>query len=363
MNLRRALSLFAVAVPLVAQAPTPAQQGEPKRDDTRVEQRAAQMREGLDSGRSVQSHVRVAVRLKNGNKLIGVVKDGRLVERVDGLRFVDAQAKDRGAGIRLWYTSGARNYVFVPFADFVEYEVLQKLSAKQIDELEREMQMNERRSAERAADRANAPKANTEAPAGATEAPAGAIDAPPAPSTETAPVDGAQQPPTAPAGQDAGATTAAPGTVGKVTGKDGGKDAGKAPVATKEQEQQRQWFALLQAYPPASGWNKKKRDEIAQRFVVIGVKPSESELKFVDQFADWEKACAHFGIDPAKVGEGDKDGKGKGKTTKGKTSKDKDAAEEDAESKKAEGATGEGEGGEGAESAEPTSGKKSRKKK
>lgn len=342
MNLRRALSLFAVAVPLVAQTPAPAPQGEQKR----VEQRAAQMREGLDAGRSVQSHVRVSVRFKNGNKLIGVVKDGRLVERVDGLRFVDAQAKDRGAGIRLWYTSGARNYVFVPFSDFAEYEVLQKLSAKQIDEIEREMQMDERRSAERAAEKADAAK-------GAAEAPQGAVDAPPAPSTETAPIDGSQQ-------QQQGAAPAP----GAANTKDVGKDV-KAPAATKEQEQQRQWFALLQAYPPAAGWNKKKRDEIAQRFVVLGVKPSEFELKFVDQFGDWEKACAHFGIDPAKVGEGDKDGKGgKGKATKGKTGKDKDAAEEDAESKKAEGATGEGEGGEAsAESAESTSGKKSRKKK
>lgn len=352
MNLRRALSLFAVAVPLVAQTPAPAPQGEQKRDEARVEQRAAQMREGLDSGRSVQSHVRVAVRLKNGNKLIGVVKDGRLVERVDGLRFVDAQAKDRGAGIRLWYTSGARNYVFVPFSDFAEYEVLQKLSAKQIDEIEREMQMDERRSAERAAEKADAAK-------GAAEVPPGAVDAPPAPSTETAPVDGAQQPGDAPAAAPAaGAATA------KAAGKDAGKDA-KSPAATKEQEQQRQWFALLQAYPPAAGWNKKKRDEIAQRFVVLGVKPSEFELKFVDQFGDWEKACAHFGIDPAgKAAEGANDGKGqKGKGTKGKNAKGKEDAAAGGEPP-AEGAAAAGEGAAGAaESTEPTSGKKSRKKK
>jgi hypothetical protein len=344
MNLRRALSLFAVAVPLVAQTPAPAAQGEPKRDDARVEQRAAQMREGLDAGRSLQSHVRVAVRFKNGNKLIGVVKDGRLVERVDGLRFVDAQAKDRGAGIRLWYTSGARNYVFVPFADFAEYEVLQKLSAKQIDEIEREMQMDERRSAERAAEKADAAK-------GAAEAPQGAVDAPPAPSTETAPVDGAQQQGAAPA---AGAPTA------KGAGKDAGKD-GKVPAATKEQEQQRQWFALLQAYPPASGWNKKKRDEIAQRFVVLGVKPSEFELKFVDQFGEWEKACAHFAIDPAgKAATAEPDGtKSKGKSTRNQTGKSKEVVDEAGETAATE---GQGEAG-AAEGTESTSGKKSRKKK
>lgn len=346
MNLRRALSLFAVAVPLVAQTPAPAPQGEQKRDEARVEQRAAQMREGLDAGRSVQSHVRVAVRLKNGNKLIGVVKDGRLVERVDGLRFVDAQAKDRGAGIRLWYTSGARNYVFVPFSDFAEYEVLQKLSAKQIDEIEREMQMDERRSAERAADKADATK-------GAAEAPPGAIVPPPAPSSETAPIDGAQAP-------QGPAPVAAPVPAGAAT-KVAAKDAAKAPAATKEQEQQRQWFALLQAYPPAAGWNKKKRDEIAQRFVVLGVKPSEFELKFVDQFGEWEKACAHFAIDPAgKAAPAEPDGtKPKGKSTRNQTGKGKEVAAEAGEP-----APGEGQGAAGsAESTEPTSGKKSRKKK
>lgn len=352
MNLRRALSLFAVAVPLVAQTPAPAAQGEPKRDDARVEQRAAQMREGLDAGRSLQSHVRVAVRFKNGNKLIGVVKDGRLVERVDGLRFVDAQAKDRGAGIRLWYTSGARNYVFVPFADFAEYEVLQKLSAKQIDEIEREMQMDERRSAERAAEKADAAK-------GAAEAPQGAVDAPPAPSTETAPVDGAQQP-----GATPSAPPAAPPAARAATARDAGKNAGKdakSPAATKEQEQQRQWFALLQAYPPAAGWNKKKRDEIAQRFVVLGVKPSEFELKFVDQFGEWEKACAHFAIDPSgKAATAEPDStKSKGKSTRNQTGKSKEVVDEAGET-----AATEGQGAAGAtEGTESTSGKKSRKKK
>ncbi|MFN8827072.1 MAG: hypothetical protein ACK501_19060 [Planctomycetota bacterium] len=352
MNLRRALSLFAVAVPLVAQTPAPAQQGEQKRDEARVEQRAAQMREGLDAGRSVQSHVRVAVRLKNGNKLIGVVKDGRLVERVDGLRFVDAQAKDRGAGIRLWYTSGSRNYVFVPFSDLAEYEVLQKLSARQIDEIEREMQMDERRSAERAAEKADATKGAAEAPPGAIAAPPGAIAAPPAPSSETAPIDGAQ----APQGL---APVAAPVPAGAAT-KVADKDAAKAPAATKEQEQQRQWFALLQAYPPAAGWNKKKRDEIAQRFVVLGVKPSEFELRFVDQFGEWEKACAHFAIDPAgKAATAQPDGtKSKGKGTRNQTGKSKEVAAEASEP-----APGEGQGAEGsAESTESTSGKKSRKK-
>lgn len=326
MNPVRTVAAFVLCVPLVAQTPAP--QEPPRPDDARVEQRAQEMRDTIDAGRPVQSHVRVAVRLKNGNKLLGVVKDGRMVERVDGLRFVEAQAKDRGAGVRLWYSSGARNYVFVPFADFAEYEILQRLSQKQLTEIENEMQMNERRAAERAAEQAAKAAAGTVPPA--------------APGQETAPVDAAQDP---------AATPAAGANKPKAAA---GKEA--APTKeSKELEQQRQWFALLQAYPPAAGWGKGKRDEIAKRFVVIGSKPSEAEQKFVDQYAEWEKACKHFGIDPAegdkKAAEkaGEKEGakpKGRGKTGKGQPDAEAPAEATEATEEKAE-----------------TSGSRSRKKK
>ena len=142
------LAVLAASAPLFAQVPTadPA----PKRD--RVEERSQDMRKQIDTGKHLMSHVRVAVRLKNGNRLQGVVKDGRLVERVDGLRFVDAQARDAGAGIRLWYSSGRRNYVFVPFTDLSEYEVEERLSQKQLDALEEELQMNETKREEQMRD-------------------------------------------------------------------------------------------------------------------------------------------------------------------------------------------------------------------
>ena len=222
------------------------------------------MREQIGAGRPVESHVRVAVRLKNGNRLSGVVKDGKLVERVDGLRFVDAQARDNGAGIRLWYSGNGRNYVFVPFADFAEYEVLQRLTGKQLAELEREMQQEEKRGAP------VTQKSDAEV-AGSAEGQVGgsAAEKPAVPDVEGAPAP----------------VSGAPDAVGSANG-----DA--AALA-----QQRQWNALLLAYPPKDGWSKQKRDEIARRFVVVGAKPSETEQQFVDQFAEWEKACAHFGVE------------------------------------------------------------------
>lgn len=266
-------------------APAPAGESTPPNPETqsRVEARASSMREKIGSGRLVKSHVRVAVRLKNGNKLVGVVKDGRLVERVDGLRFVDAHAQDRGAGIRLWYSGGIRNYVFVPFADFAEYEVMQALSAKELEQIEGEMQMNERRAAERAAEAARLAK--------------GAATTPPGTEPE------AQEPTTTEPAPAPGATT--PATKKGAKGAKG--DAAAEGKGTPEQELHKTWFALVQEYPPSGGWNAKRRDEIKKRFVVVGSKPSPNEEKFVESFEQWKQACLHFGLDPeAKPkGEGD----------------------------------------------------------
>ncbi|HEX6812754.1 MAG TPA: hypothetical protein VF384_14100 [Planctomycetota bacterium] len=253
---------FAASSCLLAQTPTAPQK--PVIAPTKVvEERAASMREHMDTGKPLQSHVRVAVRLKNDNTLRGVVKDGKLVERVDGLRFVDAQAKEPGAGIRLWYATGARNYVFVPFSQFSEYEVLQRLSQKDLEDMERELQRDE-------ASRGQAPAAP-----------------PPSAPPGASPVEQGKDPLKNPLGKDEKDPKGA-------KDKDG---ASKDAELDAEAEQRRLWFTLVTAYPPSAGWGAAKRDEISRRFVVIGAKPSEAEQRFVDKYADWLKACAHFGVD------------------------------------------------------------------
>lgn len=282
MNRHVATALcFTLTLPLAAQEPTPPRTN----DQSRTEERAQSMREQIDGGRTVRSHVRVLVRLKNGNKLRGVVKDGRFVERVDGLRFVDAQAKDRGAGIRLWYTSGARNYVFVPFQDFAEYTVLQRLSAEELGELEQKLQMEEARRNERLAAAARAANGKAQPTPGGD-----AADAPPAPGQEPA---GGR-----PTGQPTGTNPAGTGET----------NANSAGPGAEQTEQQRQWFQLLQSYPPKAGWGRARRDEISRRLAVVGAKPSEHEQRFVDQFAEWEKACQHFAVDPETEQDGGAEG-------------------------------------------------------
>ena len=277
---------FAILVPLAGAVIAQDKPGTPV--PSRTEQRAQDMRDQIDTGKQVQSHVRVLVRLKNGNKLTGVVKDGRFVERVDGLRFVEAQAMEAGAGIRLWYSGGTRSYIFLPFAQFAEYEVLQRLSTKELGEIERQMQMEEKRAAERAAAAAEKAKGEAAAPPAAEAPSAGEGDGKPAP-----------------AGESQGGK-AAPGKTPAVV------DA-EAAAKAKAQEQEKLWFRLVTEYPPSAGWGKAKCDEIKRRVVVVGAKPSPSEQFFADNYAEWEKACAHFAVTGEAGGEAEPPAGGKGK--------------------------------------------------
>jgi len=258
------LSLLMAASVVVAQNAGGGRGGGETED--RIERRARKMRQDLVVGKELKSHVRVQVRLENGNRLKGVVKDGRLVERVNGLRFVDADANDVGAGIRLWYSGGTRNYVFIPFARLKQYQVLERLSAKELLAIETKMRMEETRRHEqlrqRALERARA-KAIAAKPAGESK-------------------------PEAEGGQDQGQ--------GAGRGSKPAKDPKNAEDAAREQY--RVWHKLLQDYPPKDGWNAAKRDEIKRRFAVIGARPSEFEQRFVDSFVEWQKACEQFGAEP-----------------------------------------------------------------
>jgi hypothetical protein len=263
--------------------PGTVKKAEVKKDAQRIAERAKDMRQSITKGRQVKAHVKVVVRLKNGNRLTGVVKDGRLVERVDGLRFVDAQARDQGAGIRLWYSGGTRSYIFVPFVSLKNYEVLQRLSQKQLMDIENEMQMAEKRAKEREAKAAREAKGSASG-VGESNGPApGTLD-----SNTPGNVDGSTV--------DGGANEAAKSDAGKPDAKPVTADDAASQVAQAKQELA--WAQLLRSYPPKAGWNAAKKDEISRRQVVIGVLPSKFELEFVDKFDDWLKACAHNKVDP-----------------------------------------------------------------
>jgi hypothetical protein len=178
--------------------------------------------------------------------------------------------------------------VFVPFRDCSEYRVLERLTAKQLEEIENELQLGKDASAEaaKAAQRrqeAAAAEGQQQEPPPAEE-PAAEVppigDTPPAPAPESKQKRGAKK---------ASSEGEAAGT-------------GAAPAPGMLSAEQKELFALLQAYPPAAGWNKAKRDEIARRRAVIGANPSEKEQRFVEVFDQWARACLQFGVaaEPAK---------------------------------------------------------------
>ncbi|MBK8096640.1 MAG: hypothetical protein IPK26_06000 [Planctomycetes bacterium] len=273
-----------LVLPLAAQQPAakPAARPTTKPAATEaVDPRVQRMREQIRDGKEIRSHVRVTVRLKNGNRMQGVVKDIRLVERIDGVRFAKAEADDDGAGVRLWYSDGRNNYVFLPFADLQDYKVQEKLSSVQLREIEAKVV---------AAAAAAMPAATPTDPAATPLVP---------------PVDGSTSPPAVPPGAtaevptDGGAARVAPTDAPGTPPASGAGDA-KGAANGGLDESQKKLFALLQEFPPAAGWDQKRRDEIARRKAVVGSTPSAAEQKFVDQFASWQQACELFGVEPAK---------------------------------------------------------------
>jgi hypothetical protein len=273
----------------------------------RVSKRAEKMRDSIATGRQVKAHVKVLVRLQNGNRLRGVVKDGRLVERVDGLLFVDAQARDHGAGIRLWYSGGTRSYIFVPFKSLKSYEVVQRLSQKQLMDLESEMQLAEKRATERVAQAARRAKGDA---GGAVPTPDPfEVNATRPKQSDLQQVPGFGKLPTASLPM-AGRSTATAKSAGQLaTQKSGSKGAKVGDAAApgkvtdpasdlKQAKQELMWAQLLRSYPPKAGWNEVKKNEIARRKVVIGVVPSEFEMDFVKKFDSWMEACERNGVDP-----------------------------------------------------------------
>ncbi len=239
-------------------------------------ERAQEMRENLEVGAPTGTHMQVALRLRNGNRIQGLVRDGRMAERVDGRQFVEARADDAGAGVRIWSAAGRRDYVFVSFRDIAEYQILQRLSQRQLEQLDRDVQMGGERSP------GAIRPSSVSLPGGDTETLAGG-PVPEQPAAEA----GA-------AAQDAPMPVVMPVPV--VSPAASGPTAAPKPG---EDTQHKEWFALLQEFPPAGGYGKEKRDEIARRFVVVGVKPSAAELRFVEKFDDWQKACEFFGVKTA----------------------------------------------------------------
>lgn len=237
---------------------------------SRVERQVEEMRRQVVEGRVFRSHVRVTVRLKNGNRIRGIVKDGVLVERVKGPRFIAAERDEEGAGIRLYYYNGNRNFVFLPFRDIKDYRIDRRITALELAAIERESHKREQQERRKQA-------------AAVTSRLTGS-----APQLQVPAVPGAETRPQNPAS----------GSASKSKSGAGSKPASKSKAANNTKKLH-ELYVLLQKFPPTDGWNAQKRDEIKRRLAVVGALPTAKEDEFVKRFAEWERACKEFGVKPS----------------------------------------------------------------
>ena len=227
------LALLACPIPATAQDITRHQD---------IEREIMRMRQLLRDGKLVLSHVRLRVRLKNGNKIQGVVKNGRLIEKVDGLHFVSTDSMSRGAGIRLWYYDNTNSYIFLPFATIASYRVGERLSSHQILAIERKIDVD--RKATEDARKAYLARKEAERRRRAGEEETG----------------------------------------------DSEDEAQRRLEELARAAEENRLLALLDEFPPEDGWGENKVQEIEVLRVTVGVFPDEKDKRFLEIFSDWLKA-------------------------------------------------------------------------
>ena len=220
-------------------------------DKDRIQREIEQQREHMRQGSLVRINVRVTVRLKNQNKMVGVVKNGRFVERAEGLEFVEAERKSAGAGIRVWYYDGTTSCIFLPYDEIETYTIGQRLSEAQVKAIEERLEVERKRSDEsrEAARKKREDDQRKDGNDDKTGAAKGDKD-------DT--------------GQDAAAD---------------GKDE-LAPAKKKE------LLALVTEFPAEKGWSAEKAVEIEKRKTSLHVFPSATEKRFLEVLEDWKRGVA-----------------------------------------------------------------------
>jgi hypothetical protein len=236
-------------------------------DQVVLDEKARRMRTQLDDGSVVRTHVKVDLRLRNGNRLQGVAKDSQVVQQKDGaFRFAPAMMKDADSTLQLWYSNRNNSFVVLPFADVLEYRINEKLTTAQLQVIEQELVARQKEL--------DALRAQQEAQKQA----------------EAGTQPGEDKPATGEAAQPAGATP----------------PAGKTPAKPETKEQPRDdgdLLMLLQEFPPADGWSAERKADILRRKVTIGAAPTAQEKRFLEVFDDWQKAVTKFVGQPKQGGE------------------------------------------------------------
>jgi hypothetical protein len=244
LSILGALAVLACAVPALAQ-------GDAKE---RVRREVDRKQKLMREGKLIRTNVRVTVRLNNGSRLRGVVKQGRMIERHDGLEFVPSDVSSDGAGMRLWYYDGTNSYIFLPFEQIKEHKIGDRLTDEEVKQLGLELERKAREAQARAKLRGQG-KGSGKPDDGEPTEPGKAGGPPAAPGGGTDPATGT---PPAPASEPSGLTP----------------------------EQQ----AILAEFPPEEGWGPTRKRDLELRKIQIDVYPNAQEQKFLDNFRLWIQA-------------------------------------------------------------------------
>ncbi len=203
------------------------------------------MRKAMREGRIVRYNVQVKVRLRNGNRMKGIVRNGRFIEKHDGLDFVITNKRSDRAGLRLWYYNGTNSYIFLPYASIAHYKLGLRMSDREIAQLERKLVAAERRRREM--ERELADERRRRLLAGKK-------------SNERSPA------------------------------KKASADVQKYGRALTADEHK--LMKLLEDYPPDQGWGENKLRDLQVRRITLGVYPNREEKRFEESFDAWKKAAA-----------------------------------------------------------------------
>lgn len=205
----------------------------------RVRRQIEEMRRAMRLGKVVRTNVRVRVRLRNGNKIKGVVRNGRFVERIHGLDFVPADMKAEGAGVRVWYYDNTTSYIFLPFREILSYTIGERLTDDEVKAIEKRIERESRIARQRREEQLAKRRANAEGEArGAKE-----------------------------------------------------EDLAKEAERTAEQRKKEDaLLKLLDEFPPDEGWGEKRVRAIQMRKITVGAFPDARSRRFLEVFPDWRKA-------------------------------------------------------------------------
>lgn len=229
--------VVALAALLCVPLPSVVAQGDGGRDKETVreqlEKEISRKRDAMRDGKVIRSSVRVRVRLRNKSKIAGVVKNGRFIEKVDGLAFVPADLQTPGAGLRIWYYDNTNSFIFLPYRDIAHYRIGERLTDEEIAQIEERIRRAQREANERRRELL--------------------------------------------AKRDSAKT-------GKDSDGDGKDDADTGPELTPEQKE------LLTEFPPADGWGTERMREIEIKKITVGVFPDAKSKRFVNNFEEWLKA-------------------------------------------------------------------------